>query len=310
MLKVAFAGTPDFAVPTLQALIDSSHQLVGVLTQPDRPSGRGRELKSSPVKQLAQRAGLPVAQPTTLKTDAGRAALLAWAPDVLVVAAYGLILPPTALGIPRLGCINVHASLLPRWRGAAPVQRAILAGDTETGVCIMQMAAGLDTGPVFGRVGRRHLPLAGTETAQQVLERLAVMGAEALIDTLAAMEAGTVSLEEQSVTGVTYAAKIGKAEAQIDWRRTAVQIDRQVRAFNPWPVAHTVWEGQLLRVWEARASEGTAEPGEILTLRGDRLLVGCGEGILSLGRVQLPGRRVVTAREFAGQRSLAGARFG
>ncbi len=317
MLKVAFAGTPAFAVPSLRALIDSAHPVVGVLSQPDRPAGRGRELKRSPVKQLALDAGVPVAQPATLKTEDDRAALRQWAPDVLVVAAYGLILPPAALAIPRLGCINVHASLLPRWRGAAPIQRAILAGDAETGVCIMQMAAGLDTGPVFGPAGRRAVPIRAGVTAAELQDQLALLGAEALIDTLGHMEAGTATLAEQSATGVTYASKIGKAEAQIDWHSSAPQIARQVRAFQPWPVAQTSWEGQVLRVWEAApvAAAPTGGPsaataGQVLSLQPEGLVVCCGEGALALSRVQLPGRRVVSAREWAGQRSLAGARLG
>jgi methionyl-tRNA formyltransferase len=319
MLKIAFAGTPEFAVPTLQALIGSRHVVSGVLTQPDRPAGRGRELKGSPVKQLALQAGLEVAQPASLKSAEERSALHAWSPDVLVVVAYGLILPAAALVIPRLGCINVHASLLPRWRGAAPIQRAILAGDSHTGVCIMQMAAGLDTGPVFGETGRRLLPLTGLETAQQVSEQLARLGADALLETVDRLEAGTVTLEEQSAEGVTYASKLSKTEACIDWQGSALHIDRQVRAFNPWPVAQTLWEGQALRIWQASVADETAmaalQPsspvcGEILRLQDEQLLVRCGAGVLNVSRVQLPGRRVVSAREFAGQRALSGARFG
>lgn len=305
-------------MPSLQALIDAGHAMMGVLCQPDRPAGRGRELKPGPVKQLAMRAGIPVSQPATLKTDDERSALREWAPDVLVVAAYGLILPAAALAIPRLGCINVHASLLPRWRGAAPIQRAILAGDAQTGVCIMRMAAGLDTGPVFGPVGRRCLPIDDTVSAGELEEQLALLGARALIDTLVQVETGTGTLEEQSTEGITYASKIRKAEAQIDWRLSASQVARQVRAFNPWPVAQTLWEGQVLRVWEASSvlpaedavSAPDALPGQVLSLHGERLLVQCGDGRLALTRVQLPGRRVVSAREFAGQRSLASARLG
>jgi methionyl-tRNA formyltransferase len=314
MLTVVFAGTPAFAVPTLQALIDSPHRLVGVLTQPDRPAGRGRELRGSPVKQLALQAGLPVAQPPALKTEVDREALAHWAPDVLVVAAYGLILPTAALAIPRLDCINVHASLLPRWRGAAPIQRAILAGDTQTGVCIMRMAAGLDTGPVYRRT---LLPLNGTETAEAVLDALARQGAHALIETLNDLEGGSVSPAEQSAEGVVYASKVEKREALIDWQQSAVTIDRQVRAFNPAPVAYTQWEQQPLRIWSAKvagsadlAAIAKVEPGTILQLQGEQLIVQCGEGALSIGLVQLPGRRVVSARQFAGQRAITGLRFG
>jgi methionyl-tRNA formyltransferase len=314
MLTVVFAGTPAFAVPTLQALIDSPHRLVGVLTQPDRPAGRGRELRGSPVKQLALQAGLPVAQPPALKTESDREALAHWAPDVLVVAAYGLILPTAALAIPRLDCINVHASLLPRWRGAAPIQRAILAGDTQTGVCIMRMAAGLDTGPVYRRT---LLPLNGTETAEVVQDALARQGADALIETLNDLEGGNVSPEEQSAEGVLYASKVEKREALIDWQQSAVAIDRQVRAFNPAPVAYTQWEQQPLRIWSAKvtgsadlAATATGEPGTILQLQGEQLIVQCREGALSIGLIQLPGRRVVSARQFAGQRAITGLRFG
>jgi methionyl-tRNA formyltransferase len=309
MLKVSFAGTPEFAVPTLQALADSRHQLVGVLTQPDRPAGRGRELKSSPVKELTLKLGLPLSQPPSLKTEADRAALAAWNPDVLVVVAYGLILPVTALTLPRLGCLNVHASLLPRWRGAAPIQRAVLAGDARTGVTIMQMDAGLDTGPVLAE---RSVELTGEESSQSLFDQLARLGAGALAETLDALEAGTVTAVEQSSSGVTYAAKIDKKEAQVDWQRSAVEIGRQIRAFNPWPIAQTVWDGQQLRLWEAQPrsdEDPAAAPGQVLGLIGQHLLVRCGQGSLAIARLQLPGRRPVTAREFAAGRSLAGMRF-
>jgi methionyl-tRNA formyltransferase len=310
MLKVAFAGTPEFAVPTLQALADSPHRLVGVLTQPDRPAGRGRELKASPVKQRAQQLGLPISQPASLKSEPERAALVHWDPDVLVVVAYGLILPISALSIPRLGGINVHASLLPRWRGAAPVQRAILAGDRETGVTIMQMEPGLDTGPMLSH---RHLALDDIQSAQSVLTRLAQCGAEALLATLSGIEAGIVTPVKQPAEGVTYAAKIDKREAQIDWRHPAGHIARQVRAFNPWPVAQTLWQGQQLRIWEAgavAAPHPQVAAGQIVALDQERLLVGCGQGALAIARLQLAGRRVVSAREFCSGRALTGEQLG
>jgi methionyl-tRNA formyltransferase len=310
MLRVAFAGTPDFAVPTLRAITGSAHRLVGVLTQPDRPAGRGRELRSSPVKQEAERAGVPIAQPASLKSENERASLDAWLPDVLVVVAYGLILPAAALRIPRLGCINVHASLLPRWRGAAPVQRAILAGDPETGVSIMQMETGLDTGPVFLQ---RRLRLTGQESAQDLLVQLSQLGARALLETLEGLSAGSVSPVTQSLEGVTYASKIQKTEAAIDWTADAAHIARQVRAFNPWPVASTLWDGQPLRLWEAAPVEGSqvgAMPGQVLGWNSERLLVQCGHGALSITRLQLAGRRVVSAQEFAAGRALTGARLG
>jgi methionyl-tRNA formyltransferase len=309
MLKVSFAGTPDFAVPTLQALADSRHQLLGVLTQPDRPAGRGRELKSSPVKELTLKLGLPLSQPSSLKSEADRAALASWNPDVLVVVAYGLILPLAALTLPRLGCINVHASLLPRWRGAAPIQRALLAGDASTGVSIMQMDAGLDTGPVLAE---RSIELTGEETSQRLFDQLARLGAGALVETLDALQAGTVTAVEQSSVGVTYAAKIAKKEAQVDWQRSAVEISRQIRAFNPWPVAQALWDAQPLRLWEAQPrtdEDPAATPGQVLGLVDEHLLVRCGQGSLAIARLQLPGRRPITAREFAAGRSLVGMHF-
>lgn len=315
MLQVVFAGTPEFAVPTLKALAGSRHRLLGVLTQPDRPAGRGRQLTASAIKQLALQLGLPVAQPASLKTEAQRAELSAWAPDVLVVVAYGLILPTAALAIPRLGGINVHASLLPRWRGAAPIQRAILAGDSCTGITIMQMAAGLDTGP---SLLQGSLPIGLAQTAQQLQGSLAQLGAQLLIQALDQAEQGTLQPVEQPAQGATYAAKIDKREAQIDWNQAAQQIDRQVRAFNPWPVAQTLCEGQQLRVWEAHAvdavpsaaSGASGVPGQVLALEQGGLLIQCQDSVLSLTKLQLAGRRVVTAAEFAGSRNLIGKRLG
>jgi methionyl-tRNA formyltransferase len=309
MLQVAFAGTPEFAVPSLRALASSSHRLVGVLTQPDRPAGRGRGLKASPIKQLALELGLRLAQPPSLKSELERAALTGWAPDVLVVVAYGLILPPAALAIARLGGINVHASLLPRWRGAAPIQRAILAGDTQTGITIMQMAAGLDTGPILMQ---SSMSLEAAQTAQQLLHSLAELGADLLTQALDQAEIGALRPVEQPTAGVTYAAKIEKREAQIDWRQSARQIARQVRAFNPWPVAQTLWEEQQLRVWEAHAFDAasSAAPGQVLALAQGGLLIQCADSVLSITKLQLAGRRVVSAGEFAGNRQLIGTRFG
>lgn len=310
MLRVAFAGTPEFALPSLRALADSSHELVGVLTQPDRPAGRGREVRSSPVKDLSLGLGLPVSQPDALKSDEQRADLASWRADVLVVAAYGLILPVAALTLPRLGCINVHASLLPRWRGAAPVQRAILAGDANSGVTIMQMAAGLDTGPILAQ---QEVTLSERETSQSLLERLAQSGAGLLIETLRAIERGSVSPMEQSADGVTYAPKLTKQESLVDWQHSAVQISRQVRALNPWPVAHTLFQGQPLRLWEAVASLGDTklgQPGDVVALDGDQLLVRCGTGLLAVERLQPAGKRAMSAREFSSGRSLGGVRFG
>jgi methionyl-tRNA formyltransferase len=316
MLRVAFAGTPDFAVPTLRALAHAPHTLVGVLTQPDRPAGRGREFKASPVKRLALELKLPLAQPAGLREPEAEALLAQWAPDVLVVVAYGLLLPPALLGLPRLGAINIHASLLPRWRGAAPIQRAILAGDAETGITIMQIEAGLDTGAMLAQ---QRIPIEAGANSQQLHDQLAQLGAELLLATLRLAEDGRLRPKPQSDQGVSYAAKIEKAEARIDWWRSAQEIDRQVRAFNPWPVAETLWHDQQLRVWEARpvadgriagTHDDFAQPGNILGLEQEQLLVQCGQGHIALLKLQLAGRRVVSAREFASAQSLAGSRFG
>jgi methionyl-tRNA formyltransferase len=316
MLRIAFAGTPDFAVPTLRALADSPHQLVGVLTQPDRPAGRGRALKASPVKCQALELQLPLSQPQQLRSPEAQAQLSSWAPDVLVVVAYGLILPAVVLALPRLGCLNVHASLLPRWRGAAPIQRAILAGDTETGITVMQIEAALDSGPILAQA---RIPIDPAGNARQLHDRLAQLGAVLMLDCLGQAEAGLLNPTPQPALGVSYAAKVDKTEARIDWWHSAVDIERQVRAFNPWPVAETLWRGEQLRIWDARAATDNrlagdhadfAQPGNVLGLQGGELLVQCGNGRLALINMQLAGRRIVTAREFGGTQSLAGSRFG
>jgi methionyl-tRNA formyltransferase len=309
-LRVAFAGTPDFAVPPLEALRASAHTLVGVLTQPDRPKGRGQQLAASPVKQAAQRHGLPVLQPQSLKNEAARAELAALRPDVLVVVAYGLILPQAVLDLPRLGCVNIHASLLPRWRGAAPIQRAILAGDAETGVSIMQMDAGLDTGPVLLK---QRISIAENDTGGSLHDKLAALGAPALLEALQGLEAGTLRAEPQPSTGATYAEKLQKAEAPIDWSHEASAIERQVRAFNPWPVAETRLGGEQLRIFMARAqSEGTnsAAHGTVVAARDDAIIVACGSGSLSITELQRAGKRRVTAREFLNSCDIAGQRLG
>jgi methionyl-tRNA formyltransferase len=316
MLRIAFAGTPDFAVPTLRALAASTHQLVGVLTQPDRPAGRGRALTASPVKRLALELHLPLSQPAGLRSLTSHAELARWEPDVLVVAAYGLILPEAVLALPRLGCLNVHASLLPRWRGAAPIQRAILAGDTETGITIMQIEAALDAGPILAQA---RVPIDPATNAQRLHDRLAQLGAGLMVDCLGQAEAGLLHATPQPEHGVSYAAKVDKTEARIDWWHSAVDIERQVRAFNPWPVAETLWRGEQLRIWDARAALDAriagdhadfAQPGNVLGLQDGELLVQCGRGRLALINVQLAGRRIVTAREFGASQSLAGSRFG
>jgi len=308
-LRIAFAGTPQFALPALHALLKSGHQVVGVLTQPDRPAGRGQQLRASPVKLLAAEHRLPVAQPQTLKTPEGRAELAQWAPDVLVVVAYGLILPQAALDLPRLGCLNIHGSLLPRWRGAAPIQRAILAGDAETGVTIMQLDAGLDTGPTL--LERRH-PIGLHDTAGDLHDALSELGALALIEALAGIAAGTLKPRPQPA-GATHAAKIDKSEASMDWTASATQLDRQVRAFNPWPIAETRFGNETLRVIRARIAEPGGvhgDPGILLGLADDGLRVACGEGVLAIRELQRAGKRPISARDFANAVRVAGLRFG
>ena len=323
-LRIAFAGTPDFALRALLALLDSHHHVVGVLTRPDRPRGRGRQLAGSPVKTLAMERGLPLSQPATLTGADDRADLAAWAPDVLVVAAYGLILPSAVLELPSLGCLNIHASLLPRWRGAAPIQRALLAGDAETGISIMRMDAGLDTGPILLQ---RAIAISAAETGGTLHDRLATLGASALLEALEAVAAGAADAMPQRGQGATYAAKIDKAEARIDWRRDALGIERQVRAFNPWPIAETSLEGAQLRIFSARAlgidacggapsvdpaavvAGAGGEPGTIIDVQDEALYVACGRGVLAIAEVQRPGRRPVSARDFAHTLALKGRRL-
>jgi methionyl-tRNA formyltransferase len=321
-LRVAFAGTPDFALPAFQSLVRSRHTVVGVLTQPDRPKGRGRHLAASPVKLAAQNAGIPVSQPVTLKTEADRADLAAWQPDVLVVVAYGLILPRAALDLPRLGCVNIHASLLPRWRGAAPIQRAILAGDARSGVSIMRMEAGLDTGPVFLE---RPTVIGPDETGGSLHDRLAAEGASAVLQVLDELSTNSARSTPQREDGVTYAAKIDKAEALIDWSRPAVEIGRLVRAFNPWPIAETRLDGEQLRIYSAELVDdnheaiiGESDPkgsdpketGTIVAINSDSIVVACGRGRLALTELQRPGRRPVAARDLINTLNLAGRRLG
>ena len=309
-LRIAFAGTPQFALPALQALLKSRHQVVGVLTQPDRPAGRGQQMRASPVKLLALDAQLPLAQPPTLKTPESRAELAHWAADVLVVVAYGLILPPPVLALPRLGCVNIHGSLLPRWRGAAPIQRAILAGDAETGVTIMQLDAGLDTGPMLLERAR---PIGSQDTAGDLHDALAELGAAALLEALDGLAAGTLKPRAQPAEGVSYAPKIEKSESPLDWSVSAIHLDRKIRAFNPWPVAETRFAGESLRVLRARIAEPVGAhdaPGTLLGIAEDGLRVACGEGVLAVRELQRAGKRPVSARDFANAVRLAGLRFG
>jgi methionyl-tRNA formyltransferase len=308
-MKIIFAGTPEFALPVLQVLLDGSHELVAVYTRPDRPSGRGQRLTESPVKRLASRFAIPVCQPGTLRDRDAQAAVDAFRADLMIVVAYGLILPPAVLTMPRLGCINVHASLLPRWRGAAPIQRAILAGDRETGVCLMQMEAGLDTGPVLASAA---CPIEPDDTGGRLHDRLSVMGAQLLKENLDRYARGELDPREQDDSQASYADKLEKAEAMIDWTMSAEQIARQVRAFNPWPVAETRYSGRQLRIWEARPVSISTQhpPGMVLGAGKSGIDVACGVGALRILSVQLAGARQVSSIDFINAHPLAGVRFG
>ncbi len=304
-LRLVFAGTPDFAVPGLDTVLESGHELLAVYTQPDRPAGRGRQLTPSPVKQRALAAGIDVRQPETLRDASVQADLAALAPDLMIVIAYGLILPKKVLAIPAHGCWNVHASLLPRWRGAAPIQRAILAGDDETGVCLMQMAAGLDTGPVLLS---EATDIEADDTGQSLHDRLAVLGAQALAEGLHLL-AGDVlpRAAAQNDIGVTYAHKLEKAESRLDWSQAAVELDRRIRAFEPWPGTEGEIAGERLRIWQARPLTQThdAAPGTVLGANRDGIDIACGEGVLRvLGVQRAGGRRIGVADYLNGRPTL------
>ena len=312
-LQLGFAGTPQFAVPALNALSRSRHRIAAVFTQPDRPAGRGQTLQQSAIKQRALELGLPLHQPRSFKTEEAIATLRNLDLDALVVVAYGLILPAAALAIPRLGCFNIHASLLPRWRGAAPIQRALLAGDTVTGVTIMRMEAALDTGPMLAA---REVSIADRDTAGTLHDRLAQVGAELIVETLDALTNDGPPLRPQPQEGVTYAEKIGKAEALIDWRTDAPGILRRVRAFNPWPIAETRLKGAQLRIWEAELAPSEAFaatppvlPGVVLAASNRGIDVACGRGGLRILRLQLAGRKPLAAQEFLTAQRLDGMRF-
>lgn len=307
-MRILFAGTPEFAVPPLAMLLRSPHELCAVYTQPDRPAGRGRKLAPSPVKRLAEQHGIPVFQPSGLKDPAEQERLRALAPDLMVVVAYGLILPKAVLEIPRLGCVNIHASLLPRWRGAAPIQRAVLAGDAVTGITLMFVEPRLDAGPMLLK---KTCPIGAAETSGELHDRLSLLGAEALAELLPALESGAVEPEIQDESQVTYAAKLEKAEALLDWNRPAQELERRVRAFNPWPVAETFYRGQTLRVWHALAlDERTVEPAGTVLDRKKTLDVAAGQGVLRLLEVQLPGTRRMPAEDFLNAHPIRLERLG
>ncbi|HET6430605.1 methionyl-tRNA formyltransferase [Dyella sp.] len=301
-MRIVFAGTPEFSVPCLAACRASGAEVVAVYTQPDRPAGRGRKLTPSPVKQAALDAGLAVEQPESLKDAATRERLAAYAPDLMVVVAYGLILPRKVLALPRLGCWNVHASLLPRWRGAAPIQRAILAGDAESGVDLMQMEAGLDTGPVLLE---RRTPIRAEETGGSLHDRLSQLGAEVLAEGLQHVLAGDALVPvPQPDTGVTYAHKLDKAEARLDFGRTAIALERQVRAFDPWPVAEATIAGETVRVWAGRGLDVAhhATPGSVLAAGRDGIDIACAEGVLRVTALQRAGGKRIGAADYLNAR--------
>lgn len=312
-LRVVFAGTPDFAASALQALIETDHQIVGVLTQPDRPAGRGRTLKASPVKVLAEQHAIPVQQPTRFQANDGSIEAVANLDcDIMVVAAYGIILPAAVLSLPRLGCLNIHASLLPRWRGAAPIQRALLAGDEASGVCIMKMDEGLDTGPV---ISTARLPLTDTLTGGELHDALATLGASTLVESLSGFCSGELMPIAQSQEGITYAKKLNKAEAALDFSESAVSLHRKIQAFNPWPCCDAVLEGVRYRIWRSQIPADisvplSAKPGQVLNADDNGIRVATSDGVLDIIEIQKPGKKPMHAGEFSRGTNLTGKVFG
>lgn len=310
-LRIIFAGTPEFAAVSLDALIQSEHQIVAVYTQPDRPAGRGRKLTPSPVKKAALDAGITVCQPLNFKQQADRDLLASFDADLMIVAAYGLLLPKAVLETPRLGCLNIHASLLPRWRGAAPIHRALLANDTETGITIMQMDEGLDTGAMRLKL---RCAIAEDDTSGSLHDRLAELGAEALLDALDQLQRDTLPSEAQDASLATYAHKLTKEEGLIDWHRPAAELARQVRGLNPWPVAYSSLQGERVRIWEAKALDKSCDhpAGTLIDADRDGLQVATGQGVLCITRLQLPNARQLAVADLLNARQdlfRAGNRF-
>lgn len=306
MARIVFMGTPEFAVPTLDALIHTSHTIIGVYTRIDQPAGRGKKLQASPIKQLAEQHGLPIFQPLTLRKPEPIDELRALAPDIIIVAAYGLLLPQAVLDIPSRGCVNTHASLLPRYRGAAPIPACILAGDSETGVTLMQMEAGLDTGPILIQ---RTIPIADDDTTATLTPKLANLAAEMVRDNLERLLAAEIAPQPQDNSRATEFKTIRKEEGKIDWTRSAIEIERRVRAFNPWPSAFTFWNGVQLKIIFAQASAKNAsgEPGRVVQIGKDAAVV-TGDGTLILREIQLAGKRAMNAQEFVrGQKEFMGS---
>ena len=300
-LRIIFAGTPDFAARHLDALLSSEHQIVGVFTQPDRPAGRGKKLMPSPVKVLAEEKGIPVFQPVSLRPQENQQLVADLQADAMVVVAYGLILPKAVLEMPRLGCLNVHGSLLPRWRGAAPIQRSLWAGDTETGVTIMQMDVGLDTGDMLYKLS---CPITAEDTSATLYDKLAQLGPQGLLATLTQIATGTATPEIQDETQVTYAEKLSKEEALLDWSLPAEQLERCIRAFNPWPMSYFVIEDQPVKVWKASVinSQAKAEPGTIIEANKQGIQVATAEGILNLESLQPAGKKAMNAQDLLNSR--------
>ncbi|MDH3978202.1 MAG: methionyl-tRNA formyltransferase [Gammaproteobacteria bacterium] len=312
MARIVFAGSPDFAVPSLEQAIASGHDVVAVLTQPDRPSGRGRKLQPGPVKICAERHDIEVYQPLSLRAPEAQNQLRAFAPDLMIVVAYGQLLPAAVLNLPASGCVNVHASLLPRWRGASPIQTSILSGDHETGVSIMQMEEGLDTGPVYAMA---HTPIGANETSAELHDRLSVMGAELLGATLNQILDGSLVANAQDDSQSTYAPRLNKSDAVIDWSMPAIEIDQRIRAFNPWPVAETVFAGERLRCWRSCIPSETVvhsyqQPGTVIGTSPDGLDVLTGEGVLRITELQVPGRQKISAADFAHAAAIDGKVLG